>query len=163
MEINNAEAASRSLCFVRGPTMIPSQNLTSLLGKYFSSNQTKPSFQSRPTPNPNNFGQQVSAERKARNEARKAERTGSDVPTTPAPPDAPVTAQPVDQKPIEATSLDELAKLYVDQYEEKAGVTLSAEERNQKISEVRDFYGKQADGQERLDKIVFSNDEIAVA
>lgn len=55
-------------------------------------------------------------------------------------------------------SIEELAELYVQQYEDGSGVTLSDEAFNQKKSDVAAFYSTVSNGRERLDEIVFAND-----
>ncbi len=52
--------------------------------------------------------------------------------------------------------LSELATLYVEQYEQGSGVSLSTEAFEQKKAEIVDLYSRL--GADRLDNIVFSND-----
>ena len=54
--------------------------------------------------------------------------------------------------------INELARLYVSQYQEGSGTVLSKEAEEAKVKEVADFYSKMQNGEQRLDAIVFAND-----
>ena len=118
-------------------------------------------------------GREVSTERRARNEERKAARESeSEAPVTtpgstptPAPTDTPNTTEPdtPTTPPVSSSggeSIDELAALYVQQYQQSSGKQLSEEEFNKKKSEVADFYSSFSGGSQRLDNVVFANDPV---
>ena len=89
---------------------------------------------------------------------------------SPAPqqPQPPAAAPPVDDsasiQPVPTTvtetdyTIDQLAELYVRQYQAGTGVTLSESAFQQRKAEVATFYSGLSDGQHRLDAIVFAND-----
>ena len=66
---------------------------------------------------------------------------------------------PTESSPVQVESIDDLAELYVRQFETGSGVTLSEEAFDAKKAEVADFYSGIRGGQERLDAIVFANDQ----
>ncbi len=98
-----------------------------------------------------------------RREARRNRRREDEVSipeqpkgTTPTEETTPPTTGTQSSKEL---SIDELAELYVKQYEEGSGQKLSDEEFKAKATEVADFYSGLSDGQNRLDKVVFANDQ----
>lgn len=100
----------------------------------------------------------------ARRASHKNNQDGQDVTIQPV--DTPQQTDPANTSPAgetqiitsEELSIDDLAGLYVRQYEQQSGVRLSKESFDQKKSEVSSFYSGMSDGRDRLDKIVFSND-----
>ncbi|MCB0321851.1 MAG: hypothetical protein KDD60_13075 [Bdellovibrionales bacterium] len=136
------------------------QNLSALFSK--SQSSSSPQFERR-----NERADEMIEEARKRREARRAARTSEPDPivtTEPVsePGDTPLPSSSTPSQEPSSTkselSLDDLAELYVKQYEEGAGVTLSSEAFEQKKSEVSSFYSQLSNGQERLDKIVFAND-----
>lgn len=79
------------------------------------------------------------------------------------PPSPPETTDPTKETKPPTTntnqSLDELAKMYVEQYQKGTGKELTEEQFNQKKAEVAAFYERFGEsGKTRLDQIVFAND-----
>lgn len=113
-------------------------------------------------------GLAVAEERHVINEIRKIEKEDSQVTAPDNSSDEVVIDDPV-QPPVSNNtsseySLEDLATLYVKQYEDNSGTKLSSEDFNKKVSEVTSLYGELKNGQERLDTIVFANDgDIEVA
>lgn len=83
--------------------------------------------------------------------------TEPDTPPISTSPEPPVATNPEQNND---SKIDELAALYVKQYEEQAGTTLSDEAFAQKKAEVANFYSRFNDGTDRLDKVVFANDAV---
>ncbi|MCI5065709.1 hypothetical protein MRY87_08300 [bacterium] len=111
-------------------------------------------------------GSERAEERREARDARRAqreERASSPPNSTPVSPpesESVTSSPPVAPAPSEsdALSLDDLAELYVKQYESGAGVRLSDEAFEAKKNEVAQFYAQMSGGEERLDAIVFAND-----
>jgi hypothetical protein len=100
-----------------------------------------------------------------RGRGQNAAPTPTDAPDAPDTPAPPATTEPPQEQTgspgtpaAEQTSLDTLAEMYVQQYQQNAGVTLSDEEFARKKTEVANFYSKISGGTERLDAVVFAND-----
>lgn len=96
--------------------------------------------------------------------ALKNKASGQPPSTTPDPLPQPDTTAPATQSPVKSSSnsdaIDELAALYVQQYQEGTGKQLSEAEFERKKADVANFYTTLSGGKERLDAIVFANDTI---
>ncbi|MCB0330113.1 MAG: hypothetical protein KDD70_10625 [Bdellovibrionales bacterium] len=101
------------------------------------------------------------SERASEVAAQKKEKSKNSAPpevVDPIPEEEPPVSEPsvpADAAPADTDVLNQLAELYVRQYEEGAGVTLTKEARDAKTAEVAKFYENK---QERLDLVVFAND-----
>lgn len=97
------------------------------------------------------------AERKADKEVRKSERDAVNTD------DLTRVDENIDETNGSETSgsesIEELARLYVQQYEDNSGRDLNDDEFEAKVKEVAKFYSDIDNGKERLDDVVFANDE----
>lgn len=119
-------------------------------------------------------GQVISAEKHELNAERKAKKIDSkerdavntdeiSIPKSSEPLESLPTTK-VPQPAVKSETMEDLARLYVKQYEDKSGNKLSDKDFEAKVLEVSQFYGEIQNGKERLDSVVFANDkEIALA
>ncbi len=113
-----------------------------------------------------------SSERSSRGRrSRRGRNSESETEAVEANPGTPTSTPGENTTPTQATTttpatssakptVDELAGLYVKQYEEQSGVQLTDEAFAQKKAEVANFYSKLSNGSDRLDTVVFSNDSV---